>query len=84
MIKKALLIATALHQVEGIKSPLPTVTDFKCVSQTAFRKFDNYLGKVMNRAMTDNVIYCDEEYCSNDAADEVSFNEARLLSTKEL
>ena len=68
MIKQALLIVAALHQtlgVEIIKSPLPTVTDFKCVSQTAFRKFDNYLGKMMNRTMTDNVIYCD--YYSNDA-----------------
>ena len=68
MIKQALLIVTALHQIEGveiIKSPLPTVPDFKCVSQTAFRKFDNYLGKVTNKTMTDSVIYCD--YYSNDA-----------------
>ena len=33
--------------------------DFKCVSHTAFRKFDHYIGKVMNRNMTSDVIYCE-------------------------
>ena len=62
MIKQALLIVTAVNQIQGldiIKSPLSHVNEFKCVSHTAFRKFDHYLGKVMNKNMTDDVIYCD-------------------------
>lgn len=65
-----MLIATAfsLQSAAGVeisKSVLSkhhAVQDFKCVSQTAFRKFDNYIGKVMNRNMTDDVIFCDYQY----------------------
>lgn len=63
-IKQILLVAAINHvqSVEINKHTLPNMQDFKCVSHTAFRKFDYYIAKVMNRNVTNDVIYCEYDF----------------------
>ena len=82
MLKSStLLVAAMINQVYGLEIR-PSISNLSCVSHQAYRKFDQYLGKVMNKTVSDDVIYCDF------SQDEISYLERPIdlnrVSTKDL